>query len=849
MLAIDTSQPRYLSGYLDNGEPGEAVALAVSQVPGFLPSINGFLFGNSFPHLPARSVGIPGVVSIPLGDASNGMAGGMVFAVRDFFEAGLTPSRVTTPPGEGPFFDYLVARLFASFDLPDGPARYLELMSPLRSDSETTFSRLRLAPKGRIATTLQEEWPKVKTDIDSGHPCPIGLIQVRSSDPFDLKENSQVLAYSYELAESHLTLHVYDPNQPGRDDVTLSAGLQPSEETTALRYYPDGVDVFAFFRISYRPAEVPVELIDAWAVAPVPTPHDDGSAKRRTPARSRVTDAVRTLVDRPTGKDHLARSFFAKILATRIEQVRRQEMGVAQSRAARKTSESVTVPASATTPQDSLGSFMIHIDGPWGAGKSSLLLLLRERLKMDEPPGAQWAVIDFNAWRHERIDPPWWSLMDAVYRQSLPQLPKGRRRSVKRKELWWRLRKGGAAYVIALLLLVAVSLLLWMMYRGRGTPIGEVLGTVGTILSVGGALWATVLAISKAMVLGSARAARSFAESARDPMGEVKAHFERLVGWIAPSPIAIFIDDIDRCQPAYVVRLLEGIQTLFSDAPVTYVVAADRRWLYTSFETVYGSYLGNVHEAGRRLGMLFLEKTFQVSTTIPGMPIRTRDEYWDFLLQAEPSDRDRRVEDEKDRAERELARSETEEEMVQSLNRVVRTEGDSPRAEAFRRAAVDRVAGEAFQGDMQHRLAKFGPLLDSNPRSMVRLVNAYALQLPIELYLLSPSIAPAHLAQLIILDQRWPLLLDYLQEHPNALKDVGQRAPEDAPQDIRPLFRDEDVVAVITGKWGRSRICRPLTEKAVVAYTGIRIPYPVKDVAPGSRPGIAATPVEYLGSL
>ena len=83
-----------------------------------------------------RHIGVPGVISIPIGDASNGLCGGMAFAARDYFEAGRIPPNGTTAPGEGRLFDFLCERLFDSFDLPMGPARYLELMSPLLADGE-----------------------------------------------------------------------------------------------------------------------------------------------------------------------------------------------------------------------------------------------------------------------------------------------------------------------------------------------------------------------------------------------------------------------------------------------------------------------------------------------------------------------------------------------------------------------------------------------------------------------------------------------------------------------------------------------------------------------------------------
>ncbi|MCI0635653.1 MAG: hypothetical protein L0206_17315 [Actinobacteria bacterium] len=54
------------------------------MVPGFLPSTSGFRFANAFSNVPVRRIGIPSVISVPIGDASNGLCGGMAFAARDY---------------------------------------------------------------------------------------------------------------------------------------------------------------------------------------------------------------------------------------------------------------------------------------------------------------------------------------------------------------------------------------------------------------------------------------------------------------------------------------------------------------------------------------------------------------------------------------------------------------------------------------------------------------------------------------------------------------------------------------------------------------------------------------------
>ena len=230
--------------------------MAGAVVPGFLPSTGGFRFANDFPHVPLRSIGIPGVLAVPIGDASNGLCGGMAFAARDYFEAGRTPPPETAVPGAGPLYDYLVRRLLDSFSLPFGPSRYLELMNPALPDGESFLSRLGWAPHGRAWRMVNDEWPKLRGDIDAGRLSPLGLVKVKSANPFDLGENHQVLAYGYDLTGSRLTLRIYDPNRPNRDDVTMALSIGDPAHPIAITSTP-ATTVFTFFRVTYARARPP----------------------------------------------------------------------------------------------------------------------------------------------------------------------------------------------------------------------------------------------------------------------------------------------------------------------------------------------------------------------------------------------------------------------------------------------------------------------------------------------------------------------------------------------------------------------------------------------------------------
>lgn len=223
-------------------------AQAQVRVPGFSPDKFGFAFPNSFPNVPYGPIDVAGV-PVSIGDASNGMCGGMVFAARDFFEAGLSRPTLTTPPSSGPLFTYLSHRLFDSFNLPNGPLTYVTLMNPDLPDHDTWFSGF-LAPHGRAWTTIVDNWPFIKADLDAGRLSPMALILVKSHDPTQMGHNHQVLAYGYDLTPNQdLTIHVYDPNAPNDNNVTVTLNIQHPANTTDMFYA--GTRVWAFFAQQY----------------------------------------------------------------------------------------------------------------------------------------------------------------------------------------------------------------------------------------------------------------------------------------------------------------------------------------------------------------------------------------------------------------------------------------------------------------------------------------------------------------------------------------------------------------------------------------------------------------------
>jgi hypothetical protein len=179
----------------------------------FLPSRNGFHFANRFPPGPTVRLGPIDPRWIGVGDASAGLCGGMVWFVRERFEAGQPIPSDTQPPANGsPLFTALVRRQVRSLELGRTPFGFWRMGA---------FGAERIARR-----TRDREWPRIRGAIDRGRLAMVGLVRNQGLNPLNLTKNHQVLCYGYEVTPGAIRLRLYDPNWPDRDDVTVT--IEPS---------------------------------------------------------------------------------------------------------------------------------------------------------------------------------------------------------------------------------------------------------------------------------------------------------------------------------------------------------------------------------------------------------------------------------------------------------------------------------------------------------------------------------------------------------------------------------------------------------------------------------------------
>lgn len=223
----------------------------------FRPSVNGFHFNNYWPPATFHTAIDLGIASIPLGDATNGLCGGMVYAALDYFQNGLpAPSQTVAPAGTGaPLFDYFVSRLWDSFDLPDLPVELFKLMNPAYPDTDGGILGLM---DGRSAVMIRRAWPNIKEWIDAGVPRPICLVKVKSLNPLDLGKNHQVLVWGYLVDGTIVNLAIYDPNSRDDDTRAIAFDTARTDVVVGVGTYPAGLGpIHCFTTTTYEAKQPP----------------------------------------------------------------------------------------------------------------------------------------------------------------------------------------------------------------------------------------------------------------------------------------------------------------------------------------------------------------------------------------------------------------------------------------------------------------------------------------------------------------------------------------------------------------------------------------------------------------
>jgi hypothetical protein len=188
-------------------------------VPHFLPSAHGLHFANRFPPGPTVRFGPIDPRWVGIGDAASGLCGGMSWFVRERFAAGQPVPPDTAPPANGSaLFQALVRRQVRSLEWFRTPLGFWWIGA--------------FGPDRTARRTREDEWPRIRATIAAGRLAMIGLVRHQGLDPRNLTRSHQVLGYGYTVEDDTITIRLYDPNWPDRDDVTVVIGPAAIRQST-----------------------------------------------------------------------------------------------------------------------------------------------------------------------------------------------------------------------------------------------------------------------------------------------------------------------------------------------------------------------------------------------------------------------------------------------------------------------------------------------------------------------------------------------------------------------------------------------------------------------------------------
>lgn len=205
----------------------------------------------------------------------------------------------------------------------------------------------------------------------------------------------------------------------------------------------------------------------------------------------------------------------------------------------------------------------VGVHGDWGAGKSSVLLMLEDAFSEDN----RTSVVRFNGWLFQGLEDAKTVVIETIVEQLLQdralttKLKDASKKLLKRVDLMKVASKAGGLALTGLTGIPSPEMLVSLMEQGK-----KIL-TSGTDLTVGD-MTGYVKDVTDCLSDHEAETLPAHIHAFRSEFAEllVAADIDRLV---------VVVDDLDRCLPATAIETLEAIRLFLFVPGAAFVIAAD----------------------------------------------------------------------------------------------------------------------------------------------------------------------------------------------------------------------------------------------------------------------------------
>jgi hypothetical protein len=380
----------------------------------------------------------------------------------------------------------------------------------------------------------------------------------------------------------------------------------------------------------------------------------------------------------------------------------------------------------------------IGIFGSWGSGKSFLLehiereIDARHEAQPETIPRVH--VVRFNAWEYSATEVVWPGLVRKIVTR-LDKLTTWPRRKRIATRLRWNLSRQWSALRVQLIagLLVVGAAIAAAIVQGERSLAGAIFG-VAAALGVGGVLKAAKDPVAQwvtALFAGSDYGRRlGIMEDIKHDLETLEARLHRTDADgndVVTGRILVLIDDLDRCEPAKAVEVLQAINLLLNLSSFIVVLGIDARIVTGAIEKHYEGLLGKSGASGYE----YLDKIVQIPFRIPEPG---RDEIKSFVASQLGNPEPPPAEDEEERRSQDGGAGSEDAEHSQDAETPAGGEATGERSDPAPDdgpVVPDVVptvgAGVTFTYTEQQAFERFADHLRPNPRHLKRLVNVYRL--------------------------------------------------------------------------------------------------------------------------
>lgn len=457
----------------------------------------------------------------------------------------------------------------------------------------------------------------------------------------------------------------------------------------------------------------------------------------------------------------------------------------------------------------------ISIEGEWGVGKSSFMRQLNSQVRK-----SGYKTVEFHPWRHENEDALWAAFALEFITQVSDQLRLDQRwiRSVKLRFLrgshqgWLYTFRDVLFATFILLITIAFPVALFLSEGGiinrfldflpwfPKIPAGTtILGTGGFALSLAGII--TVFIKMKTHITETLRLdiRRYFNEPNYDErvafVSQFHEDFDRILNsYVGEERVVVFIDDLDRCEPAKAAELMEAINLMLASNPrLIFVIGADREkiaaGIATQHESIFPyltksnnreSKLENNSWTGLDYGFKYMDKFIQVPFLVPKPSIENVDEFLKDIFGIENESHD----------------------FVGDIGSIAQTlDLDSENQDDPSKSLTGVELLEEHREVLLKVTLFISPIIDFNPRRIKKFVNLFKLHILIayeerlinitkEGELTEDSLTFEQLGKFVAIMIQWPRLLIRLRSNPEVLSKLAEATIEENIDE----YRDEPMV-------------------------------------------------------